>query len=40
MLSNVIKNGSSKITEKTLETLGFTNVPSGNWTIKTGSKNN
>lgn len=38
MLSNVIKNGSSKITEKTLETLGFTNVPSGNWIIKKGSK--
>ena len=29
--------GGSKITEKTLESLGFTNVPSGIWELKTGT---
>lgn len=31
------KGGSSKVTEKTLETLGFVNVPKGEWELKTGS---
>ena len=38
MLSNVIKNGSSKITEKTLEALGFVNVPKGEWEYRSTSK--
>lgn len=29
--------GNNKITEKTLELLGFTNVPEGEWELKTGS---
>lgn len=32
------KGGSSKVTEKTLEALGFVNVPKGEWTLKTGTK--
>ena len=31
------KGGSSKVTEKTLEALGFVNVPKGEWALKTGS---
>ena len=40
MLSNVIKNGSSKITEKTLEALGFVNVPKGEWAFRSTAKGN
>ena len=36
MLS-IIKNVSSKITEKTLEALGFVNVPKGEWALKSGT---
>lgn len=36
MLS-IIKNISSKITEKTLEALGFVNVPKGEWKLKSGT---
>lgn len=36
MLS-IIKNVSSKITEKTLEALGFINVPKGEWLLKSGA---
>lgn len=32
------KGGTSKVTEKTLEALGFVNVPKGEWVLKTGSK--
>lgn len=32
------KGGSSKVTEKTLETLGFINVPKGEWVLKIGTK--
>lgn len=31
------KGGSSKITEKTLEALGFINVPKGEWVLKKGT---
>lgn len=31
------KGGSSKVTEKTLQALGFVNVPKGEWALKTGS---
>lgn len=36
MLS-ILKNSISKIDKKTLENFGFTNVPDGEWAIKTGS---
>lgn len=32
------KGGSVKIDKKTLEAFGFTNVPDGEWIMKTGSK--
>ena len=37
MLS-IIKNVSSKITEKTLEALGFVNVPKGEWEFRSTAK--
>ena len=32
------KGGANKVTKKTLEALGFVNVPKGEWVLKTGTK--